>query len=78
MDTALRALREAGFPWAEIARTLGVGDRQARERAKALGIPTEHISSGLLTGVAIVAGARPKARRFARPSEVARLGKRWR
>ncbi len=62
MDVALIALRAAGFSWLEIARTLGVGHVRARARAIALGLPTGHISSGTLTGVAIVAGARPNPR----------------
>ncbi len=62
MDVALVALRRAGFSWLAIARTLGVGHVRARLRGIALGLPTQHISSGTLSGVAIVNGARPNPR----------------
>jgi hypothetical protein len=78
MDATIRLLRADGFAWAEIARTLGLNPPTVRHRAAALGIqPGRYLSSGTLSGVAIVAGARPETRRFTRPSTVARLGSMW-
>jgi hypothetical protein len=78
MDAALRALREQGFNWIDIAHTLGVNPATARRRARELGIPTHvYLSSGTLSGVAIVGGKLPLQKRFAVPSTRRRLGKRW-
>lgn len=78
MDAALRALRAEGFAWVAIARTLGVNPATARRRARNLGIRTNvYLSSGTITGVGIVRGAKPLPKRFTQPSTARRLGKIW-
>jgi hypothetical protein len=57
---------------------LGLNPPTVRRRAEKLGIPTgKYLSSGTLSGIAIVAGARPEPQRFTRPSTKARLGRKW-
>jgi hypothetical protein len=76
MDTALRGLRAEGFAWAEIARTLGLGSKTARIRARELDLPIGHLSSGTLSGMQVVRGKRPDPKRFT--DDAKRLGKLWR
>jgi len=79
LDAALRALREQGHSWPEIARRLGIGRRIAHRRAKELGLAVgERLNSGNMPGVAVVGGVRPQPSRFIKPCELARLGRLWR
>jgi hypothetical protein len=56
MDAALLKLRAEGASWDEVSAELGVHNKSAIRRAKALGLPTGRINIGPVPGRAVVAG----------------------
>jgi hypothetical protein len=63
LDAAIQQQRRQGANWQEVANHVGVEVKTVMKRARALGIPTDRINVGQISGKDVIAGRRPNRKR---------------